>query len=77
MTVRQTVSKEKSMFGGPRIKLDKDLLDRAERVSKAAGYASVQEFVQHVVERELDKLDRDGASVDEIRKRMQGLGYIA
>ncbi|MDD5720405.1 MAG: hypothetical protein PHQ53_12020 [Candidatus Krumholzibacteria bacterium] len=65
------------MFGGPRIKLDKDLLARAERVSKAAGYASVGEFIQHVLERELDKLDKDGADLDEIRKRMQGLGYIA
>ncbi|MDY0110186.1 MAG: hypothetical protein RBT60_09645 [Candidatus Krumholzibacteria bacterium] len=65
------------MFGGPRIKLDKDLLARAERVSKAAGYASVTEFIQHVLERELDKLDKDGADLDEIRKRMQGLGYIA
>lgn len=65
------------MFGGPRIKLDRDLLARAERVSKAAGYASVEEFVQRVLERELDRLDHDGASVEEIRKRMQGLGYIS
>ncbi|MEZ4389223.1 MAG: hypothetical protein R3D98_16885 [Candidatus Krumholzibacteriia bacterium] len=65
------------MFGGPKLKLDKDLLDRAARVSRAAGYASVEEFVQHVLERELDKLDRGGADEDEIRKRMQGLGYIS
>jgi len=65
------------MFGGPKIKLDKDLYDRAETVSKAAGYASVQEFVQHVLERELDKLDQGGADEEEIRKRMQGLGYIS
>ncbi|MFO7653540.1 MAG: hypothetical protein R6X25_06925 [Candidatus Krumholzibacteriia bacterium] len=65
------------MFGGSRLKLDKDLLARAERVSKAAGYASVEEFVHHVLERELDRLDGDGASLEEIKKRMQGLGYIA
>lgn len=65
------------MFGGSKIKLDKDLLERAKRVSKAAGYASVEEFVQHVLERELDKLDKGGADEDEIRKRMQGLGYIS
>ena len=65
------------MFGRGGIKLDKELLERAERVSRAAGYASVQEFVQHVLERELDKLDKDGADEDEIRKRMQGLGYIS
>ena len=66
-----------ALFGGPRIKLDKDLLARAERVSAAAGYASVEEFVQHVLERELDKLDQGGADEEEIRKRMQGLGYIS
>jgi hypothetical protein len=66
-----------TMFGGGKIKLDRDLLARAERVSKAAGYASVEEFVQHVLERELDKLDKGAADADEIRKRMQGLGYIA
>ncbi|MBD3220247.1 hypothetical protein GF314_03315 [bacterium] len=65
------------MFGGNKIKLDKDLLERAERVSQAAGYASVEEFVQHVLERELDKLDQGGADEEEIRKRMQGLGYIS
>lgn len=65
------------MFGGSRIKLDRDLLDRAVRVSRAAGYASVEEFVAHVLERELDKLDKDGVDAEEIRKRMQGLGYIS
>ncbi len=65
------------MFGGGKVKLDKDLLERAERVSQAAGYASVEEFVQHVLERELDKLDQGGADAEEIRKRMQGLGYIS
>ena len=65
------------MFRGGRIKLDKDLLARAERISKAAGYASVEEFVQHVLARELDKLDQGGADAAEIRKRMQGLGYLA
>ncbi len=65
------------MFGGGKIKLDKDLLARAERVGEAAGYASVEEFVTHVLERELDKLDQGGADAEEIRKRMQGLGYIS
>ncbi len=65
------------MFGGGKIKLDRDLLARAERVSRAAGYASVEEFVGHVLERELDRLDQGGADEEEIRRRMQGLGYIS
>jgi len=65
------------MFGGHKIKIDKDLVTRAEKISAAAGYSSVEEFVHHVLERELDKLDKDGADADEIRRRMQGLGYIS
>ena len=63
------------MFG-PKVKLDKALYDRARSASQIAGYASVDEFVAHVLEKELSHLE--GAdSEDEIRKRLQGLGYLS
>lgn len=66
------------MFGGgDAIKLDKDLLAKIRRYSELAGYSSPQEFVRHVMEREIAKLEEGGPSEDEIRKRMQGLGYIS
>ena len=66
------------MFGsGDAIKLAKELLAKIRKYSELAGYSSPQEFVQHVMEREIAKFEEGGASEDEIRKRMQGLGYIS
>lgn len=62
------------MFG-PTIKLDKDLWERIRKCANAAGYSSPEEFVQHILERELAKLE-DSASDEEIVKKLQGLGYI-
>jgi metal-responsive CopG/Arc/MetJ family transcriptional regulator len=62
------------MFG-PSIKLDKDLYQRIKRCSDAGGYSSPKEFIQHVLERELGKIE-EGESDEEIVKKLQGLGYI-
>jgi hypothetical protein len=64
------------MFGGDRIKIDKDLLEKIKKYSKVAGYSSPEEFVKHALEKELAKLE-DADSEDEIKKRLQGLGYIS
>ncbi|HKX45815.1 MAG TPA: hypothetical protein VJP77_03880 [Planctomycetota bacterium] len=65
------------MFGGAnKIKLDKDLLDRVKRVAEVAGYASHEEFVVHLIERELAQFE--GADTDEaITEKLRGLGYIS
>ena len=65
------------MFGGSKIKVDKDLLEKIKKYAGLAGYSSPEEFVQHVLEREIAKFEEGGDSEDEIRKRMQGLGYIS
>jgi hypothetical protein len=62
------------MFG-PTIKLNKDLWDRIKKCAGAAGYSSPEEFVEHILERELAKLE-DASSDEEIVKKLQGLGYI-
>lgn len=64
------------MFG-PKIKLDKQLHERAWKVAEVAGYSSVDEFVAHVLEKELDRV----APVEEQDKenllaRLKGLGYL-
>ena len=41
------------MLGGPKIKLDKDLFERIKKASEVAGYSSVNEFVVHILEKEL------------------------
>ncbi len=66
------------MFGGgDKIKIDKDLLAKVKKYSGIAGYSTPEEFVQHVLEREIAKFEKNGVNEEEIRKRMQGLGYIS
>lgn len=62
------------MFSG-KITLKKELSRRIERCAKAGGYSSPQEFVEHIIERELAKLE-DAQSDEEIVKKLKGLGYI-
>ena len=57
------------------IKLEKDLFERVKKCAELAGYSSPQEFVQHVLEKELAKIE-EGESDEEILKKLQGLGYI-
>jgi hypothetical protein len=40
------------------------------------GYSSVEEFITHALEKELAVLE-EADSEEEIRKRLQGLGYIS
>jgi len=62
------------MFGS-NIKLDKDLLKKIKMYAKIAGYSSVEEFITHALEKEIAILE-EADSEDEIRKKLQGLGYI-
>ena len=63
------------MFKQQTIKINKDLMDRVKRCSEAAGYSSPDEFVQHVLERELAKIE-ETESNEEIVKKLKGLGYL-
>ncbi len=64
------------MFGSNRVKIDKDLMAKLRRYAAIAGYSSVDEFVQHALEKELAQLE-DADSEAEVKKRLQGLGYIS
>jgi mannitol/fructose-specific phosphotransferase system IIA component (Ntr-type) len=58
------------------IKLKKDLMERIAQVSEAAGYSSPQEFIEHVLERELARIGEEAESKEEIVKKLKGLGYL-
>ena len=60
---------------GTSIKLNKELMEKVKKCADAAGYSSTQEFVEHVLERELAKVE-SSASDEEIAKKLQGLGYL-
>lgn len=57
------------------IKLKKMTWQRVKRCCDAAGYSSPEEFIEHVLEKELAKLE-DAESDAEIVKKLQGLGYL-
>jgi hypothetical protein len=61
------------MFGS--IKLEKALLKKIKMYAKIAGYSSVEEFITHALEKEIAVLE-EADSEEEIRKKLQGLGYI-
>ncbi len=58
-----------------KIKLDASLYDRVKKVSEIAGYASPEEFVIHVIEKELSVLE-SAESDEDVTERLRGLGYI-
>ncbi|HSO22418.1 MAG TPA: hypothetical protein VLT81_05900 [Chondromyces sp.] len=64
------------MFDYTKVKLEKSLVDRIRRFSEIAGYASPEEFITHALEKELAQLE-DAGSEEEIKKRLQGLGYMS
>lgn len=68
------------MFGSHKVKIEGELLDKAQKCAEAAGYESVDEFVIHMLEKETKKiLGSDGGqapSAETVKKRLQGLGYI-
>ncbi len=66
------------MFGGStvKVKLDRDLVDKLRKVADVAGYATVEEFVTHILEKEM--LHFEGVKDDkDMRERLKGLGYIS
>jgi predicted CopG family antitoxin len=66
------------MFGY-KLKIEDDLLEKLQKCSEMAGYASVDEFIIHALEKETAAIlgaDSSSASEEEIKKRLRGLGYI-
>ena len=64
-----------------KIKLEGELLEKAKQCAEASGYASVDEFVLHTIEKEVKRLtppSQGGSaeSKEKVTKRLQGLGYI-
>ena len=68
------------MFGSHKVKIEGELLEKAQKCADAAGYESVDEFVIHMLEKEIKKIlppeEGDSTSKEMVKKRLQGLGYI-
>jgi hypothetical protein len=63
------------MFGA-RVKLDEDLLARCKAHAAAAGYSSVEEFIQHALETALKASRAPDDGEEKVLERLKGLGYI-
>ena len=65
ITMRNTVN----------VKLSKPLCDRARTVVERAGYSSLEEFIEHAMEKDLAKLESSD-SKEELVEKLKGLGYL-
>jgi len=57
------------------IKLNPDLLRRAAEYAAKAGYSSTEEFIGHLIEKELASQEQAEAH-EEMERRLKGLGYL-
>ncbi len=58
-----------------KITIDSPVYDRLKKISDQAGYASPDEFIVHVLEKELSILEAAGSDED-VTERLKGLGYL-
>ena len=58
-----------------KLKIDSNLYDRVKAAAEKAGYPNVEEFITHIIEKELAKIEAadDDSTVTD---RLRGLGYI-
>ncbi len=64
------------MFTDKKVKIDKALWGKLRRYAAIAGYSSPEEFVTHALEKEIALIE-ESDSDEEIKKKLQGLGYIS
>ena len=58
------------------VKLDRDLFERVRKIADVAGYATAEEFIAHVLEKEMIHFE-DASNDEDIRSKLKGLGYIS
>ena len=57
------------------LKLNKSLCERARVLVERVGYSSLEEFIEHAIEKDLARLEGAGSKEDLIKK-LKGLGYL-
>jgi hypothetical protein len=62
-------------MGKAKLKIEKDLYDKVKKFAEISGYTSPEEFVTHLLEKEIAKIE-EADSEEEIKKKLKGLGYI-
>jgi metal-responsive CopG/Arc/MetJ family transcriptional regulator len=62
------------MFG-KKVKLDKELFEKAEALMEIRGYSSIQELISHLIEKEFEEIKEEGD--ENAIEKLKGLGYIS
>jgi predicted DNA-binding protein len=57
------------------IKLSKALCERAKLLVEKAGYSSLEEFIEHAMEKDLAQFEETDLKEDLVKK-LKGLGYL-
>jgi hypothetical protein len=60
----------------PTVRLNKTLWEKIKKCAEAGGYSSPDEFVTHVLEKEVARLVDNTTSDEEILRKLKGLGYL-
>ncbi len=63
-------------MGKAKIKIEKALYEKVEKFAAMSGYTSPEEFIIHLLEKEIAKIE-EADSEEEIKKKLKGLGYIS
>ena len=58
-----------------KIKIDSNLFARVKKAAEVAGYSSTEEFIPHIIEKELAKHEADETD-EKVADQLRGLGYI-
>jgi predicted transcriptional regulator len=59
----------------PTLKINDDLWARVKHCAERAGYASPEEFAEHVLQQEVVKLE-EAEQEEIVVNRLKGLGYL-
>lgn len=57
------------------LKLNKFLCQRARKAAEKQGYSSLEEFIEHAIEKEIAQNEEPAAKQD-VTGKLKGLGYI-
>jgi hypothetical protein len=60
-----------------KVKIEDSLYERVQKIATVAGYASADEFIVHMIEKELGKMESTTPEADQaVIERLRGLGYL-
>lgn len=58
-----------------KVKINRALYDQLAEIAQVGDYASTDEFILHILEKEVEKFAEAGDDA-EVQKQLRGLGYI-